>query len=198
MHTTEQERVKRMGRGTTGSRGFSLVEVLAVSALLTLLLAVLYPLAQSGWRNWYHTSVETELRNAANLVMGAVEKDLMRASVVRGQEAVDVTGQQLKIVTEWTDASPSAEKVPKHVVVYTIEQDGLTGQTHIYRYAGPPSPELRGMRLAGEDVDFSGSMFQRQSHRRTLVKLHVAKQQQTLYTVASYRYGYGSLPQVGE
>src|SRR5690606_29311504 len=100
MHTTEQERVKRMGRGTTGSRGFSLVEVLAVSALLTLLFSVLYPLAQSGWLNWYHTSVETELRNAADLVMGAVEKDLMRASVVRGQEAVDVTGQQLKIVTE--------------------------------------------------------------------------------------------------
>lgn len=187
-----------MGRGTTFNRGFSLVEVLAVSVLLTLLLTVIYPLAQAGWRHWVHTGVETELRNAANLVMGAVEKDLLRAVTIDGHDAVEISDHQLTIVTDWSDEITSSKAVPEQVIVYTIEQDALTGRTHVYRYAGPPSDVERGMRLASEDVDFAGSAFQRQSRRRAMVKVHVEKRQQTLYTVSSYRYGYGALPPSGE
>jgi len=186
-----------MGRGRRYDLGFSLVEVLAVSVLLTLLLAVIYPLAQIGWRNWYHTDVETELRDAVNLVMGAVGKDLLRAAWKPGHDAVEISDQRLVVVTDWSEPSAS-NVVPEQFIVYTIQFDALTGKTHIYRYVGPPSEAGRGMRLAGEDVDFSGSSFQAQNPRRVLVKLQVQKRQQSLHTAASYRYGFGVLPQAGE
>lgn len=183
-----------MGRGGRRYRGFSLMEALAVSVLMTLLLAVIYPLVQTGWRHWHHTGVETELRDAVNLVMGAVEKDLMRAASTPGREAVDVSDRRLSVVTAWSENASASGAVPERVVVYTIEQDGSSGLTHIYRYVGPPSGAGPGMRLAAEDVDFTGSSFQRQNRRRVLVQLQAQKQRHSLQTVSSYRYGFGSLP----
>lgn len=151
-----------MGRGRRCDLGFSLVEVLAVSVLLTLLLAVIYPLAQIGWRNWYHTDVETELRDAVNLVMGAVGKDLLRAAWKPGHDAVEISDQRLVVVTDWSEPSAS-NVVPEQFIVYTIQFDALTGKTHIYRYVGPPSEAGRGMRLAGEDVDFPVLPFKRKT-----------------------------------
>lgn len=179
-----------------GSRGFSLVEVLAVSVLLTLLLAVMYPLIHEGWRNWHHTGVRTELRNAANLVMGAIEKDLLRAAVADGQEAVAISGDRLKIVTAWDAGATPQAASPKTVIVYSIVREPGMHRTFLYRYAGPPSASL-GMRLAGEDVDFSGSEFQRQPRQRVLVKLCLQERHRKLHSVASYRYGYGALPPSG-
>ncbi|OUM87220.1 MAG: hypothetical protein BAA01_09125 [Bacillus thermozeamaize] len=177
------------------SRGFTLVEVLAVTVLVTILLGALYAMVNEGLRNWYHISEQTELRNGANLVMQAIQKDLLKAKrSPDGQEAVSVVDKnELKIVTAWTQPDNSQPAQPTSLVVYTIVEESGKPAT-IFRYAGPPpSGSALGMQLMVSDLDFSNSSFELQSNGRVLVKLSLkGPRKNDFHTSSSFRYVYGS------
>jgi len=178
------------------SRGFTLVEVLAVTVLITMLLGALYAMVNEGLRHWYQTSEKTELRNGANLVMHAIQKDLLKAKrSADGQHAVAVAadGQKLEIVTEWKSDQTEELAEPASVIIYTISKDPDSGLTKIWRYVGVPTSDPTGMALVVGEIDFKNSRFEIQGSGLVEVQLSLEGPRKNRFEMAaSFRYLYGS------
>lgn len=179
------------------NRGFTLVEVLAVTVLMTILLGALYAMVNQGLQHWYKTMEQTELRNGANLVLSAVQSDLLKAKRSSdGQDAVYVSPdkKELRIVTKWEPVQSGQPATPKNLIIYTIQKDPATQLTKVYRHAGlPPTGGQVGMQLGINDLDFGGSEFELQGNGRVLVSLSVkGLLKNEFHTATSFRYVYGS------
>lgn len=178
------------------SRGFTLVEVLAVTAIMTFIFSTLFLLIIHGLRDWNTVSEKTELRNGANTVISAIQRDLLKARQSGdGQDAVYVSSDQkvLRIVTEWEAGGGGQPSTPKNVIVYTIRKDTGTGAAQVYRYVGPPpaSGQL-GMQLLIPDLDYDHSGFDPPSEGRVTVSLTLLGRGSDFHTSSSLRFLYGS------
>lgn len=186
--------------GVKTSRGYTLVEVLAVTAIMTFILGTLFLLVIQGLREWNFVREQTEQRNGANLVMHAIQKDLLKARPYTSEQEhrdgvyVSSDQKQLRIVTEWEAGQSNNPVTQKSVIVYTIHKDPVTQQTKVYRYAGsPPNEGQLGMELVTNDLDFDGSKFDLQNNYgrgRVLVVLSFQGSNHTFSS--SFRFVYGS------
>lgn len=148
-------------------RGFTLIEILAALLIFTIVIGGIYLLLEHGFRVWYQTSEETNLRNQANLLMAYIQKDLGQTALPpNGEQAVVVSGDklELEIRTGW-------QTTPPEKVMYKLQADSENGnRIRLYRQASASGSEIP---VSRADIDLSGSSFELIGN---LIRIHLQLQ----------------------